>query len=153
MKNDDAGKLLLVLREQRSRYAVPAISVEEILEMPAITPLPLQPDYLRGIFNYKGHAIPALSLQVLCDDGTGEGETVCVILRSDDTLMALTADAAESLVTDDGQRMKHDGDLLDGKFLKLDYVMPGDPAVLVIDLERFCRAIESDFDQGTTLSL
>lgn len=144
--NGGADTLLLVMRQQQSRYAVPAKNVEEIIAVPAITVLPLQPEHLRGVFSYKGHVIPALSLQSLCGCGTGEQETVCVVLSMDGLMFALTADSAESLTADSGQRMKYDESLLEGKLVKLDGVMPGDPAIFILSLKKVCQALESDFN-------
>ena len=147
METPDAENLLLVLHQQQSRYALSAEYVEEILRIPSITALPLQPEYLRGIFHYKGHAIPVFSLQALCGGGLGEQEGVCVVLRMDDTLLALTADSAESLIADSGQRMKYDETLLDGRLIKLACVLPGDPAVLVLDINKMYHTIESDLNR------
>jgi len=146
MGTDSTDALLLVLRQQQARYAVPAENVEEILSLPDITALPRQPEYMRGIFSYKGHAAAVLSLQALCGCGTGEGETVCVVLRVDDFLIALTAGSAESLVADSGQRMQVDGSLMDGRLLSLDFVLPNDPAILVLNLTKTYHKIEDDFN-------
>lgn len=146
MGTDSASALLLILRQQQARYAVPARNVEEILSLPDVTALPRQPAYMRGIFSYKGRAAAVLSLQAVCGCGTGAGETVCVVLRIDDVLLALTADGAESLIADSGQRMPVDGSLMDGKLLSLDFVLPGDPAVFVLNLSRTYQKIESDFN-------
>jgi len=146
---DGTDALLLVLRRQQARYAVPAENVEEVLSIPDVTALPRQPEYMRGIFSYKGRAAAVLSLQTLCGCGTGESETVCVVLRIGDFLIALTADGAESLIADSGQRMQADGSLLDGKLLSLDFVLPGDPAVFVLNLKKTYQKIESDFSAAS----
>ena len=147
--NGSTDTLLLVMRQQQSRYAVPAENVEEIISVPALTALPRQPGYLRGIFNYKGHVIPVLSLRALCGCGTGGDEAVCVVLRMEDLLLALTADGAESLVTDSGQRVQYDESLMEGEFVKLACVLPGDPAILVLDPEKVYGAVEAHFNAET----
>jgi len=151
MGNDGLGALLLVLRRQQARYAIPAENVAEILSLPSVTALPLQPAYMRGIFSYKGRVAAVLSLQALCGCGTGADETVCVVLRSDELLIALTADGVESLIADSGQRLPAGGALMDGKLLSLDYALPGDPAVFVLNLSRTYQKIESDFDTAASV--
>lgn len=143
--DNDSGRdsLLLVLRQQQSRYAVPAEFVEEIVASPAITRLPRQPEYIRGVFIYKGHIVPVLSLQTLCGCGCSENEAVCVILRMGDGRLAISADGAESLIADSGQRLKYDESLLTGKLIALDRVLPGDPAVFVLDLKKTCEAVQN----------
>ena len=135
METHSRDKLLLVMRQQKARYAVPAENVEEIITSPEITVLPQQPGYIRGIFDYKGHIVPVLSLRALCGC-PGEAEPVCAVLRMGKELFALSADDAESLVTDTGQRMKSGRELLEGELLSLEYVLPGEPAVFVINLEK-----------------
>jgi|GEM_PF-1238277 Chemotaxis signal transduction protein len=144
--NADTKDLLLVISSGKSRYAVAAENVQEIIASPDITALPRQPEYLRGIISYKGDIIPVLSLRTLCGSNTEGGEAVCVILRTDDFSMALAADGARSLVNDSGQRMHADDSLLDGGLLKLDFVMPGDSAILVIDLQGTYHAAEKNFN-------
>jgi len=141
-----AEALLLVLRQQASRYAVPVECVEEIIAVPAVTALPRQPAYLRGVFNYKGRVLPVFSLRALCGCGTGEDEAVCVVLRADELALALTADGAESLTADDGRRMKYDEALMDGALIKLDRVLPGDPAIFVLNLKKIYQAVETRFN-------
>ena len=146
MGADGTDSLLLVLRQQQARYAVPAENVEEIIPLPDFTALPRQPGYMKGIFSYKGDAAAVLSLQAVCGGVTGADETVCVVLRVNDLLIALTADGAESLVSGGGQGMRTDASLMDGKLLALDSVLPGDPAIFVIDLKKTYQKIESDFN-------
>jgi len=143
--------LLLILRQQQARYAVPAENVEEILSLPDVTALPRQPAYMRGIFIYKGRAAAVFSLQAICGCGTGADETVCVVLRMGDLLIALTADSAEALIPDSGQRIRADGSLTDGKLLSLDFVLPGEPAVFVLDLKKTYLKIESDFNTAALI--
>ena len=68
------------------------------------------------------------------------------MLRIEDSLIALTADSAESLIADSGQRLQADGSLTDGKLLALDFVLPGEPAVLVLNLKRTYQKIENHFN-------
>ena len=122
--NADTKDLLLVISSGKSRYAVAAENVQEIIASPDITALPRQPEYLRGIISYKGDIIPVLSLRTLCGSNTEGGEAVCVILRTDDFSMALAADGARSLVNDSGQRM-HGGELAN-KHLKMNHLFMND---------------------------
>lgn len=45
-----------------TRYALPVESVQEILRGPAITPVPLAPAFVKGIFNLRGHILTSLDL-------------------------------------------------------------------------------------------
>lgn len=146
METDNTEARYLVLRRQQALYALPAANVEEILSLPDITPLPEQPEYIRGIISYKGHAAAVVSLQAICGCGNGADEKVCVVLCIDDFLIALTAESAESLVADSGERMRADRAIMDGRILALDFVMPGDPAIFVVNLRKTYKKIEDDFN-------
>ncbi len=150
MENSSKYSLLLVMRQQSSCYAVPAEHVVEIITLPAVTALPLQPDYLLGIFSYKGHILPVLSLGALSGQEAGisentdsdpaaaktaPSESVMVVVQLGDKYLALAADSAESLIEDDGTRLVCDESLMNRKLLKLSCALPGDPAVLVLDLQ------------------
>ena len=133
--NSSSNRLLLILRQQQARYAVPAAYAVEILPTPSVTALPRQPAWLKGLFSYKGHMVPALSLRALCGAQAAE-EPVCAVLRWEDTWMALTADSAEAVMQDDGQRMPYDTALVCAGLMQLECVLPGEPAVLVLDLPK-----------------
>ena len=143
MEMYSSDKLLLVLRQQQMRYALPAENVEEVITSPSVTVLPRQPEYLKGILNYKGHMIPVLSLQALCGSGEQGNETVCVILRMEDGLYGLLADNAETIVTDSGERIKYDDSFLQGGILAFERVLPGETAIFVLDLSKTLEAVEN----------
>src|SRR5262244_3242018 len=43
-----------VFRSGRERFCLPVLDVEEVLDWPLVTKLPLSPAYLLGIFNLRG---------------------------------------------------------------------------------------------------
>ena len=141
METYNSEELLLVMRQQQSRYAVPAKYVMEIITGQPITGMPAKPAFLKGILNYKGHIVPVLSLAALCGCGNGEAEQVSVVMDiGEDKMVTLTADSAESLISDNGQRMRYDETLMNGELIKLDRVIPGDPAILVLDMNSIYEA-------------
>lgn len=144
--NRDKSRLLLVTRQGQSRYAFSAENVVEVITSPAVTPLPGQPDYLRGLISYKGRVVPVLSLRALRGLDADADEPICVMIRMDDLLLALTVDSAESLMEDNGRRVEYDESLLNGKFIKLDCAIPGDPVILVLNLKKVYQAVESHFN-------
>jgi purine-binding chemotaxis protein CheW len=46
----------------RDAYAVRIDSVREILEVAQLTPLPLMPDFVRGVMNLRGAVVPVIDL-------------------------------------------------------------------------------------------
>src|SRR6201987_1497857 len=51
-----------VFRSGRERFCLPVLDVEEVLEWPIVTPLPLGPRYLMGIFNLRGAIVPLIDI-------------------------------------------------------------------------------------------
>jgi purine-binding chemotaxis protein CheW len=56
-----------IFRAGRERYCLSVLEVEEIVEWPAITPVPLSPGFLMGIFNLRGVIVPILDIS--CAEG------------------------------------------------------------------------------------
>jgi purine-binding chemotaxis protein CheW len=53
-----------VFRSGRERFCLPVLDVEEVLEWPLVTKLPLSPPYLLGIFNLRGAIVPLIDIAI-----------------------------------------------------------------------------------------
>src|SRR2546423_1800151 len=53
-----------VFRSGRERFCLPVLDVEEVLDWPLLTKLPLAPAYLLGIFNLRGSIIPLIDIAI-----------------------------------------------------------------------------------------
>ena len=51
-----------VFRSGRERFCLPVLDVEEILDWPLLTRVPLSPAYLVGIFNLRGAIVPLIDI-------------------------------------------------------------------------------------------
>jgi purine-binding chemotaxis protein CheW len=51
-----------VFRSGRERFCLPVLDVEEVVEWPVVTKLPLGPPYLIGIFNLRGSIVPLVDI-------------------------------------------------------------------------------------------
>lgn len=51
-----------VFRSGRERFCLPVLDVEEVLDWPLLTKLPLAPAYLVGIFNLRGAIVPLIDI-------------------------------------------------------------------------------------------
>lgn len=60
--------LMLLFQLGNSRYAVPAREVVEIASMVELEALPGTPDYIAGLFNYRGQHVPVLDLCLLINN-------------------------------------------------------------------------------------
>ena len=53
-----------VFRSGRERFCLPVLDVEEVLDWPLVTKLPLGPAYLVGIFNLRGAIVPLIDIAI-----------------------------------------------------------------------------------------
>jgi purine-binding chemotaxis protein CheW len=53
-----------VFRSGRERFCLPVLDVEEVLEWPSVTKLPLAPTYVVGVFNLRGSIIPLIDIAI-----------------------------------------------------------------------------------------
>jgi purine-binding chemotaxis protein CheW len=51
-----------VFRSGRERFCLPVLDVEEVLDWPLLTKVPLSPAYLMGIFNLRGAIVPLIDI-------------------------------------------------------------------------------------------
>lgn len=51
-----------VFRSGRERLCLPVLEVEEVLDWPLLTKVPLSPAYLIGIFNLRGSIVPLIDI-------------------------------------------------------------------------------------------
>jgi chemotaxis signal transduction protein len=74
-----------VFRSGRERFCLPVLDVEEVVEWPLLTKLPLAPAYVLGIFNLRGAIIPLIDIAITEGRKTGllPKHVVVASLRSD----------------------------------------------------------------------
>src|SRR5215470_19310493 len=53
-----------VFRSGRERFCLPVLDVEEVVEWPLLTRVPLAPGYLLGIFNLRGSFVPLIDIAI-----------------------------------------------------------------------------------------
>jgi len=87
-----------VFRSGRERFCLPVLDVEEVLDWPVVTRVPLGPAYLLGIFNLRGVIVPLIDTAIT--EGRKPGllpkHVVIAALRSEshheDIRIGITAD-------------------------------------------------------------
>ena len=87
-----------VFRSGRERFCLPVLDVEEVLDWPLLTRLPLGPAYLAGIFNLRGVIVALIDIAIT--EGRRPGllpkHVVVASLRSeshhDDVRIGIAAD-------------------------------------------------------------
>src|SRR2546421_13035465 len=51
-----------VFRAGRERFCIPVMDVEEVVEWPTVTRMPLAPSFLMGVFNLRGSIVPIVDI-------------------------------------------------------------------------------------------
>jgi len=62
LEEPSAESQYCVFRSGRERFCLPVLDVEEVLDWPLVTRLPLAPAYLVGIFNLRGVIVPLIDI-------------------------------------------------------------------------------------------
>jgi purine-binding chemotaxis protein CheW len=100
-------KQFCVFRTGRERFCLSVLDVEEVVEWPIVTPLPMSPAYLMGIFNLRGSIIPLVDIAftegrragllpkhvvVASLRGSGRREDVHIGIAADEVIGTYSAD-------------------------------------------------------------
>jgi chemotaxis-related protein WspB len=84
--------LFLVFRIGNERYALQAIEVAEVLPRLPLKPIPRAPDWVAGVFAYRGAVVPVIDLSALTFGQPAQARTstrlVLVNYRPDETAEA-----------------------------------------------------------------
>lgn len=83
----------------KEEYAIPLLSVKEVLALPEITPVPQTPSYFLGIMNLRGQVISVMDLRSKLGIKPLDGaETVVVICQIGDLVVGITVDSVNSVL-------------------------------------------------------
>lgn len=55
-------KQYCIFRAGRERYCLEVLDIEEVVEWPSVTTVPLAPRFLMGIFNLRGSIVPVIDI-------------------------------------------------------------------------------------------
>lgn len=86
---------IIIFLLDRVRYAINVDAVDEVIPLPAITPLAKLPPFIRGIINLRGHAIPIMDLKDRLGTGTSYYEL------DNDVIIAKIHNKRIGLIVDD----------------------------------------------------
>jgi purine-binding chemotaxis protein CheW len=90
------------------QYGVDIMSVREIKGWTAITHLPRQPDYVRGVLNLRGVIVPIIDLRCRFGQGLTEATPlhIVIIVQVASKLVGLLADRVLDIVSLDGLQIQ-----------------------------------------------
>ena len=104
----NSGQHMVVFRVDDLTLALPEHSVIGFVEQPDVTPIPLTPSYVSGLFEFKGEALTLFSLRQrlgLTPDST-EMQRIGIILNLEDVRCALLVDEIIGIVAVDNRAIE-----------------------------------------------
>ena len=130
----------VVFRLAGREYGLPIEQVMEVIRMAALAPLPGAPDWLQGVLNLRGKAVPVMDLRRrLGLPALPVGlHTPIILARTRERPVGLIADEAlDVLVLGDGA-MEPPDPLAGDDHAVAAIGRSGDRLVMVFDLDRLC---------------
>ena len=84
------------------------MAVREIKGWTGVTPLPRQPDYVRGVLNLRGAMVPVVDLRCRFGQGTTEATPmhIAIIVEIEGQLVGLLADRVLDIVSFDTSKVQ-----------------------------------------------
>lgn len=79
--NADEANQYLTFSVAEERLAMPIDAVQEIIETPRITQVPMTPGHIRGVINLRGNVVPIVDLAARLNRGTATlSKRSCVVV-------------------------------------------------------------------------
>jgi purine-binding chemotaxis protein CheW len=103
-KSGDKQGKYLTFKLGREEYGLELVRVREIIALMDITPVPLAPDYVRGVMNLRGRVIPVIDLRRKfgmqpTEDHDRKCIIVCDVERNDQVIvMSILVDAVSEVL-------------------------------------------------------
>jgi len=91
-----------------NQYGVDIMAVREIKEWSNVTPLPNQPEYVRGVLNLRGVTVPIVDLRRRFGEGLTETTPthIVIIVRSGEQQAGLLADRVLDIVAFETEKIQ-----------------------------------------------
>ncbi len=133
-------------------YAFPILKVNEVIQLPEITPIPKTPNYMKGIMNLRGQILPIIDLRLALNMEEAEyGKETCVIIvkinsECNEKLVGFVVDCVSEVFEInylDIEQAPSYGEKLDNNFLK-GIGKVKDKIVMLLDIDRILSKDEAE---------
>lgn len=145
---DEAGEVMqfTTFTVGKEEYAVDIMAVREIKGWTDVTPLPNQPEYVRGVLNLRGIIVPIFDLRCRFGGGitTATPTHVAVIVTVGERIMGILVDAVSDILSvssDDIRSVPAIDQRMDTDFLT-GLVTVEERMVAILALDRLLRSDE-----------
>lgn len=102
---DDSQNQFLSFTLDHETYAVGILYVKEIIEYGQVTPVPMVPDYIRGVLNLRGNVLPVIDLARRMNlPVQPAGKHTCIVIielpdRNEAVTLGIVVDAVNDVLT------------------------------------------------------
>jgi purine-binding chemotaxis protein CheW len=80
-EENESSQKFLAFYLNKKNYAFQILKVNEVIQLPDITPMPKTPEYMKGVMNLRGQIIPIIDLRLALNmDKTEYNKQTCVII-------------------------------------------------------------------------
>lgn len=80
LQQDDEQQYLLFMLQQEI-FAIGILKIKEILEYSRLTPVPMVPEFIRGVINLRGAVVPVIDLAVRFGGSRSEvNKRTCIVI-------------------------------------------------------------------------
>jgi purine-binding chemotaxis protein CheW len=146
MKNSDITKTAqyLTFRLEKEMFAIHVAQAREILDLSPITKVPQTPDFMRGVIDLRGSAVPVIDLRLkfglpLAED-TPDTRIVIIEIKADEetTILGAVADSVHEVIEFKPEQIEaspHIGKRWRTKFIR-GIGKHNDEFVIIIDIEK-----------------
>jgi purine-binding chemotaxis protein CheW len=147
----EAAERFLIFRLGDEDYALPIATVQEVVHLPGLlTRLPNTPDFIEGVFAFRGAVIPIIDQSRRFGAGASGAEGRRVIITSIGALQAgFIVDAVSEILPLDAGVIEPAPDLLSDEDAVFDRVARvGERTILIVDPEALLNEAGSDLIQA-----
>lgn len=138
------SQLLTTFEISGDQFALDVLSVQEVTGTPSVIPVPLSPDFVRGLINLRGQLATALELRALFALAGPQLENpMSVVCRVDGNLVSLLVDHIGDVVEASPQNFEPPPDTMPAnirRFVKGVYKMP-QGLLCLLDLEKISQEL------------
>ncbi len=139
MENRASSIRLVLLMVDAQTYALHLESVDRVLRMVEVTPLPGAPDAVAGVINLQGEVVPVVSIRRrlgLAERAVGAADSL-VVARARARRLAIIAESVVGVVERPADAVVSAGELAQGIQHIEGVLKTSDGLVLIHDLDRF----------------
>ncbi|MCL0086388.1 chemotaxis protein CheW [Thermodesulfovibrionales bacterium] len=135
-----------------SEYTVPILRIQEIVNLPRLTKLPLAPYYVEGITNLRGRIMPVINLRKIVGMDNGSAGKQVIVVTSGRIIFGVLVDSITGVITIDESEIEPPTDLNASEIIE-GVAMPNDKLVMLLDTKKLIPAEDMSIFEDEILSI